>query len=181
MKKITFEEVYASAYVRQSIEVIIENTIRNYPMLTPHRLDIEQELLIRLNKAVNNYDHNAKCSIETFARRVLEFAIKDVRKSHFSKKAIMVRCCLELNDFIVDSEMICIDPAINTELRMDVESIMPLLTPIQQKICRLIMSGKSLTATASHLGIPLHMVRCKHIPKIREIFQKENLDKYLEF
>jgi RNA polymerase sigma factor (sigma-70 family) len=181
MKKITFEEVYAIAYVRESIEVIIESTINKYPMLAPHRLDIEQELLIRLSKAVNNYDHNTKCSIKTFARRVLEFAIKDVRKTYFSKKTINYRCCLEFNDFIVDTEMIFVDSAGKNELRMDIKSIISLLTPIQRQVCELIMSGESLTATANHLGIPLHAVRKNHIPEIREIFKKENLEKYLDY
>ena len=180
MKKITFEEVYAIAYVRQSVEVIIENTIRKYPMLAPHRLDIEQELLIRLNKAVNNYDHSAKCNIKTFAWGVLKFAMKDVRRIYFSKKAINDRCCLEFNDVVVDKEMIWVESADKTQLCMDIKSIMSLLTPIQRQVCELIMSGESLTATARHLGIPLHAVRQNHIPEIREVFKKENLDKYLE-
>lgn len=180
MKKITFEEVYADAYVRQSIKVIIENTTKRYPMLAPHRLDIEQGLLIRLNNAVQKYDPNENSCIKTFARCVLELAIKDIRRNYFSKKAIMMHYCLELNEYITDTEMIYDSSASKTELCMDIESIMLLLTPIQREVCQLIMSGESLTATASHLKIPLHAVRCKHIPEIREVFKKENLDKYLK-
>jgi DNA-directed RNA polymerase specialized sigma24 family protein len=180
MKKVTFEEVYANAYVRESIQVLIRQTIRKYPMLAPNRGEIEQEILIRLNSALVNYAPDRGASPITFTRRILNFALKDILRLHFSKKAIKRRCAINFDDVFSDAEAVTEKPAVLIELRMDIESVMRFLTPIRREICRKLMDGDSYTHIAFELKIPRWELVGRHIPAIREVFQHENLEKYLE-
>lgn len=180
MPQVTFEEVYANAYVPESIHVLIRQTIRKYPMLAPHRDEIEQEMLIRLNSALINYNPNCGASPITFARRVLDFALKDLLRLSFSKKAIKRRCSINFDAAFSDADAVTEKSAVLIELRMDIESVMPSLTPIRREICRKLMDGDSYTNIAFELKIPRWELMSRHIPAIREIFQRENFEKYLE-
>lgn len=182
MPNVTFEEVYANVYVRESIEVLIRKTVKQYPMLTPHRDEMEQEMLIRLNAAMENYDHaTGGASVETFARNVLFFAIKDFRRRHFSQKALARCYSVNFEDLIADVDDIGLEnSAVLHELRMDIKSVMPLLTHVQQEIYRKLMEGCSVLRISIELKIPRHDIRRTHVPAIRALFHQQNFEKYLE-
>ncbi len=48
MPNVKFEDVYANAYVRESVAYLVTTTIRQYPMLANSEKDLEQELWIAL-------------------------------------------------------------------------------------------------------------------------------------
>ena len=53
---LTFEEVYAMTYVRESIECLLDQNLRQYPVLNGYKDDLRQEILIRLNNELPVFD-----------------------------------------------------------------------------------------------------------------------------
>ena len=63
---LTFEEVYAMTYVRESIECLLDQNLRQYPVLNGYKDDLRQEILIRLNNELPVFDPE-KSSFNTFS------------------------------------------------------------------------------------------------------------------
>ena len=74
-----FEEVYANAYVRESVETLVATTARQYPMLANYQDDIRQELWLAINKHLPKFSPD-KSTLNTFCRMVLETALKEIRR-----------------------------------------------------------------------------------------------------
>jgi DNA-directed RNA polymerase specialized sigma24 family protein len=90
MGTINFEEVYANAYVRESVETLVTTTARQYPMLTNYQDDIRQELWLAINKSLPQFNPD-KSNLNTFCRIVLETALKEIRRGYFSQRSISER------------------------------------------------------------------------------------------
>ena len=52
----TFDEVYAMPYVRESLECILDQNIRQYQILYSFKDDLRQEILIHMNHELSNFD-----------------------------------------------------------------------------------------------------------------------------
>ena len=52
----TFDEVYAMPYVRESLECILDQNIRQYQILYSFKDDLRQEILIHINNELSNFD-----------------------------------------------------------------------------------------------------------------------------
>ena len=182
MKKVIFEEVYADAYVRKSIDVIIEKTIIRRPDLEPLRKDMEQELLIGLNKAVSRYNPERSGSIKTFARKVLDLEIKRVIRDNCTQKAICNRLANEVDETIIQEGVMNFrdNSSRMLQLRMDIDSVLALLPVEQQNICEAIMSGKALETIAAEKNMPISTFYKKHVYQLRKIFSAKNLDDYIK-
>ena len=50
----TFDEVYAMPYVRESLECILDQNIRQYQILYSFKDDLRQEILIHMNHELSN-------------------------------------------------------------------------------------------------------------------------------
>ena len=50
----TFDEVYAMPYVRESLECILDQNIRQYQILYSFKDDLRQEILIHMNNERNS-------------------------------------------------------------------------------------------------------------------------------
>ena len=98
---LTFEEVYAMTYVRESIECLLDQNLRQYPVLNGYKDDLRQEILIRLNDELPVFDPE-KSSFNTFFRRVLHAAMYDARKVYFRNQNLTLRFAAELEDFESD-------------------------------------------------------------------------------
>ena len=92
---LTFEEVYAMTYVRESIECLLDQNLRQYPVLNGYKDDLRQEILIRLNNELPVFDPE-KSSFNTFFRRVLHAAMYDARKVYFRNQNLTLRFAAEL-------------------------------------------------------------------------------------
>ena len=64
---------------------------------------------------------------------------------------------------------------------MDLAVVMNRLTPTQRQICQWIMDGVSLRAIARQLGVSDSSFFFLYIRPIRDEFQKEKMEKYLNF
>ena len=178
MGAINFNDVYADAYVRESVEITTDRLIRKIPSLASYRDDIRQELWIYIAQSVDQYDLERGGSPATFFRNVIERRIIDIRRHFFVVNGNeMSHCSLDAEDDLPayaknDAQMI--------ELRMDLAVVMERLTPPQRQICQLLMDGLSLRNIAARLGIPFSSFMHRHIRPIRDEFRKENIEKYLD-
>ena len=66
MPNVKFEDVYANAYVRESVAYLVATTIRQYPMLANSEKDLEQELWIALARKLPRFQ-SARSSLNKSA------------------------------------------------------------------------------------------------------------------
>ena len=175
MGAINFNDVYANAYVRESVETLVEMTVRQYPMLASYNDDIRQELWIAINEHLPKFDQN-KSSINTFLGRVvLGSAMKEVRRKYFSQRSISSRTMTELNEEI--SADYTHNNVESNLLAEDVKIVVDTLSPIQKQICESLMDGLSINHVAQSLNIPVATLYKYHIPALRKIFIRAGLKK----
>jgi len=178
MGAINFDDVYANAYVRESVEVTTEQLARKFPALASCQDDIRQELWIYIAKAVDQYDPERGGSLETFFRNVIEKRSFNVRRhliATIGSPAFQSSIDTEVNFPACSRNEIRL-----LELRMDLAVVMERLTPIQRQICQWIMDGVAMKAIARRLNIPYSSLFHFYIEDIRNEFQREKMEKYLE-
>ena len=181
MPNVTFEEVYANAYIRESVEIIVGNTVRKYPMAETYADDIRQQLLIALNSASANFDP-LQGTLETYMRKVLDRRIKWVMRSFFSHRRRFNRVSISLDLLIEHHEFNVAsgNSAVRQDMAMDVQTVIATLTLEQQEICNDILNGEKWGTIAKRQN------RCRgdffrrFILPIRAAFAKENLQNYLQ-
>ena len=93
----TFEEVYEMPYVQESINSIIEQNVRQFPLLASYKDDVRQELLIALNEGLPKYDGRA--GIKTFCRTCLENAMKNIGLKYHRAKNLMISRASSIESF----------------------------------------------------------------------------------
>ena len=169
-----FEEVYANAYVRESVETLVATTARQYPMLANYQDDIRQELWIAINKSLPQFNPD-KSNLNTFCRIVLETALKEIRRGYFSQRSISER----INTAPINEELAAysnddIDRSILCE---EVNDLVEKLSPIRKKICGLLMDGHSMNDVARILHIPIGSLYKHHISVLRIQFTKAGFKK----
>ena len=177
MGAINFNDVYADAYVRKSVEVATEQQIRKFPSLASYADDIKQELWIYIADAVAQFDASRKCSLRTFLWRVIENRIVTIRNSFLPPDANVLSIDAGEEEFPLYAR----DKVRLAELRMDLAVVMNRLTPTQRQICQWIMDGVSMKGIARMMKIPYSSLFHFYIDDIRTEFQKEKMEKYLNF
>lgn len=145
--------------------------------------DLLQECLIHwyLNRA--KYRESRGASIKTFMARVLSTKLQmllrrelyDKRKvSHFveSLEKPVGEGESKLADIIPDDEH-------TTEMcvRIDIESALRVLTPLQREICNLLVQDYSIKRIAEILGKPRSTIR-DEIKRIKAVFSQKGLEDY---
>jgi RNA polymerase sigma factor (sigma-70 family) len=175
MGTINFEEVYANAYVRESVETLVATTIRQYPMLVNYEDDIRQELWIAINNHLQLFIP-AKSSLDTFFRLVLENALKDIRRGFFSNKSIFCRNASDLD--LCESRMEPQTDDVNRAMLIaDVRAVIKTLDPIRKSICELLMDGYTMREIAAYHKISVGILYKKHLTPIKKIFIQAGIKK----
>lgn len=178
MGAINFDDVYANAYIRESVGITTERLIRRIPSLASFRDDIRQELWIYIAQAVDQYDSERGVSVATFFRNVMEKRIVDIRRRFFAANSNeMLHCSMDAED---GYSAFAKDEIRLTELRMDLTAVMKRLSPTQRQICRWIMDGASMRGIARRMKIPYSSLFHFYVNGIRDEFEKEKMQKYLE-
>ena len=179
MGAINFDDVYADAYVRKSVEVAAEQLVRQFPALSIFQDDIRQELWIYIARAVEKYDPERGCSLQTFFRNVIDVRTIDICRRYLNQDARN----LHFGDTNLDDEY----PVYAREdfrlilLRMDLAVVMQRLSPAQRQVCQWIMDGLSLRTIARKLGVSDSTFFFLYIRPIRDEFRKEKMEEYLNF
>ena len=176
MGTINFNDVYANAYVRKSVEVATEQQIRKFPSLVSYADDIKQELWIYIAEALNQFDASRHCSLRTFLCRVIENRIVTIRNLYLPPDVSVISYDATDEEFPLYAK----DEVHQIELRMDLAVVMARLSPIQRQICQMLMDGLTLRNVATRLGLSFSTFMHRHIRPIREEFRKEKIEKSLD-
>ena len=171
MPNVKFEDVYANAYVRESVAYLVATTIRQYPMLANSEKDLEQELWIALARKL---PRSARSSLNKFCRVILEVSLKEIRRKLFSRRSIVARTSLELTMEMQD--FLTWDGLEKAILIFDVQSVLQNLSPEQKEICEMLMDGFS-RQIAQRINIPVGTLYKHQIAELREIFTLAGLKK----
>lgn len=174
MPNVKFEDVYANAYVRESVDYLIAVTIKQYPMLVNSKKDLEQELWIALARKLSRFQ-SEKSSLNKFCRVILETSLKEIRRKLFSRRSIMARTCMELTMKIHES--LTWDGLEKAILIFDVQSILQNLSHEQKEICEMLMEGLSIRQIAQRINIPAGTLYKHQIAELQEIFTLAGLKK----
>ena len=173
MGAINFDDVYAKAYVRKSVEVLAATTTRQYPMLANYEDEIRQDLWIAINRKLSLFDP-ARGAVDTFCRRVMNSALKDIRRKYFSKKSIFNRNTVEMCSEASAGENWTED--VNRAILIaDVRALVMSLPPIQGSICRMIMDGWPMRRIAAHHKISIALLYRKYINPLKKNFAELGL------
>ena len=176
MGAINFEDVYANAYVRESVETLVEMTVRQYPMLVSYEDDIRQELWIAIARRISRFNAS-RSSIDTFCRRVMNNALKDIRRRYFSDKSISARNTVELDDADFRGGESGNDDVNRAMLIADVRAVMATLSSVQRSICEMIMDGCPKRDIAERHNISVALLYKKYINPMKIIFAEAGLQK----
>ena len=169
-----FEEVYANAYVRESVETLVATTARQYPMLANYQDDIRQELWLAISKCLPQFNPD-KSNLNTFCRIVLETALKEIRRGYFSNRCISER----VNTAPINEELAVYsnDDINRSILCEEVNALVQNLSPLRKKICELLMDDHSINDVAKILHIPIGTLYKHQISALRKLFIKAGFEK----
>ncbi|MDD3155127.1 MAG: hypothetical protein PHS41_09680 [Victivallaceae bacterium] len=176
MNQIVFEDVYAEAYVRESIEVILKNVTEHYPMLESEMDDIKQDLLIALSNKIGCYQPE-RCSLNHYARIVLDSAIKKILRKMFARKRVFERLAVRDGVLLDRTPEIADNPMSRLELALDVQVVVSILPKTEQTICRLIMQGIPFVTICRETHISTATLYTEYFPRLRRVFEEFGFDK----
>ena len=152
--------------------------------------DLLQECLIRWLEVRDKYDPgrgSKKTFMAEVVGHVLGHVARDARRD--KRRAIYESVSLDqplnddedaptLKDKIPDTSNI--PSPIDTELKLELSKAYKMLTPQQQKLCRLLGEEGLTVAEASRRLNKHRMIIYREIVRIRELFEKEGLKDYLK-
>lgn len=180
----TFEEVYAMPYVQESIRVMIDQSVKQYPILASHEDDLRQEMLIFLWKQLPLFNPE-RSSLATFVRMKLASGLRDAREKYFTESNLMLANADDIADYEFRDEDTSISAekrqvmvqlaSISTDrevLRRDIETFLNILSPELRDFAKRIMAGCSLSEIGRDLGVNHSTVRWRYLYPLRRMFKK---------
>ena len=180
----TFEEVYAMPYVQDSIRALIDQNVRQYPILASHEDDLRQELLIAIWKELPQFDP-ARASLRTYLRTVLRSSIIKARREYFTETNLALAYAEDISNFdfcdedsIISKEcrqtvvQLAQNPMELEMLRQDVAAVLKNVPADQREVAQRIMAGESLREIGRSLGLDHRLVKLRYVIPLREAFEK---------
>ena len=145
--------------------------------------DLLQECLIHwyLNRA--KFRESKGASIKTYMARVLNTHLQLLlrRELYDKRKASHFAESLEKPMGVGEATLADITPAdehiTDVSMRIDIESALRALAPLQREICKLLGDGYPVKRIAEMLGKPRSTIR-DEIKRIRELFSQQGLKDY---
>jgi len=180
----TFEEVYAMPYVQESIQAIIDQNIRQYPLLESYKDDLVQEMLIILNDALPKYDGRA--GIEAFCRTCLENGMKMARRQYFQERNLHISFARDIDDFenfdddssdvsLTDMRVYassCRNSVDEYILQKEITKAVEELPGELRPVAKWLLDGYSLRDIERRTGISYTTLRRKYLLPIRKNFSE---------
>jgi len=155
--------------------------------------DLLQECLTQWFLAKDKYNPDAEASKKTFMARVVKNKLFDIVKSHkrlcrkddqntdsLDKPLSDEEDAPTLLDLLLENKEYTSNFRIHTELKVELSRTFQKLTPRQQELCRLLgEEGLSIKEASEILQTPRGTIY-EEIKRIKDIFQQENLEAYLD-
>jgi len=167
MGTINFDDVYANAYVRESVDALVATTVHQYPMLSTYEDEIRQDLWIAVSRKLSLYNPE-KSSVDTFCRRVMNNALRDIRRKYFTNKSLSARNTLDF-DFTSASVSgsLLTDDVNRAMLIADVRTFVMSLPPVHRSICHMIMEGRPMRQVAARHKISIALLYKKYLNPLK--------------
>ncbi len=154
--------------------------------------DLLQECLTQWFLAKDKYNPSIEASKKTFMAKVVKNRLLDIVKDHerFRRKDAHKTASLDeplsdeedaptLLDLLSDDEKHATSFRVHAELKIEISRTFQKLTPKQQELCQLLgEKGLSIKEASEILQTPRSSIY-EEIKRIKDIFQKENLQEYL--
>lgn len=186
----TFDEVYAMPYVRESLECILDQNIRQYQILYSFKDDLRQEILIHINNELSNFDPE-KSAIQTFARLTIISGMRIARRKYFTRKNYVLFSAQNLNLFengddhnVALNKDDCRAYASHSRNNIDwdsqshdIDTVIAMMPQDLQKITRMLFEEKSVLQVCRRLGIANSTFRGRYLKQIRAIFNERFFQK----
>lgn len=157
--------------------------------------DLLQECLIHWFSAKDDYDPSREATQKTFMGRIIRNKLIDLVREREADKRKIAHLTVSLDEPIgndedaqtlmdkIDEGAIAdapTDPFWEIQLKIDLSKVLKKLAPHQKKLCRLIgKKGLSVKEASEYLKTPRSTVY-DELKRIRTIFMKEGLEKYLK-
>ncbi len=184
----SFEEVYAIPYVRESIESLLDQNVRQYKMLAGYKDDLRQEILIHLNGELPKFNPE-KSSIQTFARIAILSGMRMARRRYYTRTNITLLNSLDVmafEDHDDDSTDLCEEDCRvyashaknNVYMEMfasDVREVIASFPPLLRSIAEKMLEGASIRTVERTFGIAHATFQRKYLPELRRLFSQKYL------
>jgi len=145
--------------------------------------DLLQECLFHWYLHRSSYQEGKGASIKTYMAKVLKNKLQLILREQQADKRKTVHEAMSLDEPVGVSETplgdLLVAPESPTDyaIRLDIEAILGLLTPLQREICQLLAQEYPVKRVAEMLRKPRTTVR-DEIKRIREIFSQKGLEDY---
>lgn len=145
--------------------------------------DLLQECLVLWCLKRASYKEDRAASSRTFMAKVIKNRLRMILREQQSDKRKTIHVARSLDEPIGESEIQLVDTLVNPEspteyvIRLDVEAVLELLTPLQRNICRLLAQEYPVKQVAEILRKPRTAIR-DEIKRVREIFLQKGLKDY---
>ena len=145
--------------------------------------DLLQECLFHWYLHRGSYREEKGASIKTYMAKVLSNQLQLILREQQADKRKAFHEAMSLDESVGENETPFGDMLANPEsptdyaIRLDVEAVLELLTPLQKEICQLLAQEYPVKRVAEMLRKPRTTVR-DEIKRIREIFSQRGLKDY---
>jgi RNA polymerase sigma factor (sigma-70 family) len=157
----------------------------NYPWLRDLGFnDLLQECLTHLYFNRGSFQEGKGASVKTYMARVLNHKLHSILRQQLSDKRKIDHMAERLEKPLGESERTLSDviPSddihLDIPLRLDIESALGELTPLQKEICVLLSQDYSVMKIAEIVGKPRSTVR-DEIKRVRKTFREKGMEDYL--
>ncbi len=184
----TFEEVYAMPYIRESIESILDQSVRQYKLLAGYKDDLRQEIIIHLNAELPKFNPS-KASIQTFARLAILSGLRMARRNYFTRDNVTFAFASDIDDFEnYDEEdnagnlneedcrayaSLAKNDVDNFMTQKDIDALLRELPEHLQDVAKRILGGDSVLEIAKSMNIPNTSFRRRYLRPIKKHFGKK--------
>ena len=151
--------------------------------------DLLQECLIQWVFAKDSYKPDCGVSIRTFMARIVRNRLQNIVREHKSNSHKVSQSSISLYEPISEKESASIpldvlqDPTdyqISSILRITLSQTISKLTPRQQELCELLISGESDMAEIGRIMNIDRATVYREIGRIRDVFEMEGLKDFLK-
>ncbi len=180
----SFEEALAIPYVQESIEIVLDQNVKQYKVLAGYKDDLRQEVLIYLYHALTTFDP-ALSSFKTFFSRILHSAICNARYPYFMVSHLIVAYADEIDNFECDDDesehissvqraayaRLAQNNVAENMLRADIRTVLLKCPPLVRRIALLYAQGSTTREISEIVKIPESTLRYKHFHILKEAFK----------
>lgn len=163
---------------------LIDEFQKSHPWLKGFEFeDLLQECLFHWFLSRDSYQQERGASSRTFMAKVVRNRLQMILREQQSDKRKAIHIAGSLDEPIGEDETPLGDTLIDSEspenymIRLDVEAVLELLTPLQRDICRLLAQEYPVKQVAEMLRKPRTTIR-DEIKRVREIFLQKGLKDY---